>query len=447
MLTSLFGDLNPLGGPSGRALRNAGPRDPADFAATAILESHATEVTDRGHMVDKQTRDLFIVGSPAEAIRQHLAASRADLDHAARQITLHDPARMWAGGVIKALSDASGQPIERLHLRHQSTLASIALIERTALPRRVDDPLKIYHADVRDASQEAQAIPIALMERSHLTAIIMAPMPEALFDEIVATLNAAAHGEHWHCPHLLFLLSAPVAPLATRIAAVAWPSALNVMVSTEPMTSASGVWNSVLNTWNRVKHLPHGAQARLRAPTLPGGDFPIRIGDLAIDTAPSEAAQPAGDPAAGAALTPLPEVHEIGPARLVTDVLRTSVDEARVLRVLEQLMRIEGVLGSCVVDLTTGLVLGQQLADDAEDLSLDLAAATATEVLKAHRRAARDMGGDRVDEVIVTLGRRQQILRSVNQHADLFLLVVLDRQRTNLALARFRVMDAEKLLA
>ncbi|WP_213291603.1 hypothetical protein, partial [Bifidobacterium longum] len=119
------------------------------------------------------------------------------------------------------------------------------------------------------------------------------------------------------------------------------------MVSTEPMTSASGVWNSVLNTWNRVKHLSHGAQARLRAPTLPGGDFPVRIGDLAVDAATAEAAQPADDPAAGAALTPLPEVHEIGPARLVTDVLRTSVDEARVLRVLEQLMRIEGVLGSC----------------------------------------------------------------------------------------------------
>ncbi|WP_026329948.1 roadblock/LC7 domain-containing protein [Caldimonas manganoxidans] len=117
------------------------------------------------------------------------------------------------------------------------------------------------------------------------------------------------------------------------------------------------------------------------------------------------------------------------------------------LRVLEQLMRIEGVLGGCIVDTSTGLVLGQQLADDVEDLPLELTAATATEVLKAQRRAARDLGSQRVDEIIITLDRHQHILRSVHQHADLFLLVVLDRRRTNLALARFQVMDAEHLLA
>ncbi len=129
------------------------------------------------------------------------------------------------------------------------------------------------------------------------------------------------------------------------------------------------------------------------------------------------------------------------------DALRPRLDQARVLRVLEQLMRIEGVLGGCIVDTSTGLVLGQQLADDVEDLPLELTAATATEVLKAQRRAARDLGSQRVDEIIITLDRHQHILRSVHQHADLFLLVVLDRRRTNLALARFQVMDAEHLLA
>ncbi|MCV4633387.1 hypothetical protein OFB83_32820, partial [Escherichia coli] len=83
----------------------------------------ATEVNDRGQMVDKHTRDLFVVGSPAQAIRQHLAETRADLKTASRQITLFDPGRMWAAGVVKALSDASGQPVERLHLRRQNTLA------------------------------------------------------------------------------------------------------------------------------------------------------------------------------------------------------------------------------------------------------------------------------------------------------------------------------------
>ena len=50
------------------------------------------------------------------------------------------------------------------------------------------------------------------------------------------------------------------------------------------------------------------------------------------------------------------------------------------------------------------------------------------------------------DEVIVTAGARQQLMRTIASHPDLFLVALLDRQRTNLALARFRLADAERSL-
>lgn len=432
MLTSLFGDLNPLFGSdpdkSGRAARSRGGS--GDFAATALLESLATEVNDHGQMVDKHTRDLFITGSPTEAIREHLAASRADLETASRQITLYDPSRMWASSVVKALSDASGQPIERLHLRRQDTLASIALIERTALPRRVEDPLKVYHADVRDPSRQAQTLPIALMERSHLVAVIIAPMDPPALDEIIAILHAATHGQNWVCPNLLVMLSTPMAPLAARLAAVRWPPRLNVMVTTEPMTSASAVWNTVLNAWHKVK----------AAPQWDAAQGPAGLPDAA-QTLPSTAEAPAVP--SGVPIIAASRLARPAPAEALHPVL----DAGRVQRTIDQLMLIEGLVGCCVADGGTGMVLGQACQEDVEDLDLDLAAATATEVLKAHRRAARDMGcGDRVDEVIVTHGRRHQVIRTVTAHADLFVLAVLDKQRTNLALARFKIMDAEKSL-
>lgn len=432
MLTSLFGDLGSPNDPRGRARRAAA--DGPDFAATAILESTATAVSDQGHMVDKHTRDLFITGSPSEAIRQQLKATRADLETATRQITLFDPARMWAGSVIKALSDASGQPIERLHLRHQNTLATIALIERTALPRRVEDPLKVYHTDVRESSSDAQSIPVALMESSHLTAVVVAPMPQSALEQIVGMLNAAARGAHWRCPNLLFMLSTPVAQMAPRIAAMPWPERLNVMVTTEPMTSASAVWNNVLNVWNKVKGLPQWEGAELRPP-LEENDFPIKVADLEppiTGKVPPRVVAPAAP----------------GPAAAVElDAPRVSLDGTRLLRTLEQLMQVEGMLACGVVDSTTGMVLGSRLSDEVEDLNVDLAAATHTEVLKAHRRASRDMGcGDRVDEIIVTHGRRHQVLRTVSAHPELFVLAMLDKMRTNLALARFKIMDAEKAL-
>jgi hypothetical protein len=93
MLTSLFGDL--------RSARDAKAKSSdfedtevvggsQDFAATAIMESTATEVNERGQIIDRHVSDLVVTGSPAQAIREHFAATRADLetatvdDHVAR---------------------------------------------------------------------------------------------------------------------------------------------------------------------------------------------------------------------------------------------------------------------------------------------------------------------------------------------------------------------------
>lgn len=433
MLTSLFGDLGPLNDPPGRGRRGAASPH-ADFAATAILESTATEVNDRGQMVDKHTRDLFVVGSPAEAIRQHLAATRADLDTATRQITLFDPGRMWASSVIKALSDAAGQPVERLHLRRQNTLATIALIERTSLPRRVEEPLKIYHTDVREAGSQAQAIPIALMESSHLTAVIVAPMSVAALDDIVARLHAAAHGQLWRCPNLLFMLSTPMAPHALRITGLPWPGRLKVVVSTEPMTSASAVWNAILHTWNEVKALPSWDDKTPQAVEAEPA-YPIRVADLEATLAGAVVQEDGAPP------QPAPQ------APVQADRPAGGLDAGRLYRGLGQLMQLEGMLGCCVVDASTGLVLHAERTAQAEDLPLELAAATHTEVLRAHRRAARDLGlHDRIEEIIVTQGQRHQVIRTVSARPEVFLLAVLDKHRTNLALARFKIMDVERSL-
>ena len=133
MLKSLFGELT------------ATPLAPGDavpaFAATAVLESTDTRLSDDGRMLDRHQQDLFVTGSPAQAMREHLASAKHGAD--VRTITLLDPARLWAPGVVKALSDATGQPVERLHLREQATLRILATLERTVVPRRGDATLKI----------------------------------------------------------------------------------------------------------------------------------------------------------------------------------------------------------------------------------------------------------------------------------------------------------------
>src|SRR5436190_10985569 len=318
MLTSLFGDL----GPSRK------PRDFDDtqidskgFAATAIMESVATEVNDRGQIIDRHLSDLVVTGSPAQAIREHFAATRADLETASSMITLLDPVGVWASSVIKALSDAGGRPIERLHLREKTTLRTIAMIERTTLVRRQEDTLRIFHADVRAPGPENAEIPVALMERSQMTAVIIGPMQPHAIDALLASLRQATSLPTWRCPQLLFQLPPNAAWINNKVQAMVWPERLRVHMVSEPMTGASSVWNAMLGVWNEVKLQP-GWDPLAVSPILGIGDFPIKVGEIGGGGMPAISARAGG---AAAAAVPLVD----GATGTVAHVSRGILDATR----------------------------------------------------------------------------------------------------------------------
>ncbi|HEV7914022.1 MAG TPA: hypothetical protein VGP22_09660 [Albitalea sp.] len=429
MLTSLFGDLGPPKDPSKKPRTETEAPDQG-FAATAILESMATEVNDRGQMVDRHQHDLVVSGSPAQAIRDHFATTRADLETASRLITLLDPVGIWASAVIKALSDAGGRPIERLHLREQTTLRTLATIERTTLVRRHEDTLKIYHADVRAPGRDNAEIPVALMERSHMTTVIIGPMQPHAIDAMLVSLLEATSLPTWRCPNLLFMVPPNAVWIANKISAVGWSPRLHVHVLNESMTSASSVWNAMLGMWNHVKTQPAWEPPDS---SLGMSDYPIKVADL-------HAA--AGEPVPGNRPAVTPGLRN--PGKPVMRVSHHALDAGRAREALADMLSIDGLLGCAVVDGTTGLVLAREARED-QPADLDLSAAASAQVLRSHRMAARNMGlSDQIDEVMVSAGQRQQVLRTVSSHPDLFLMALLDKQRANLALARYKLMEVEK---
>lgn len=413
MLSSLFGDL--------RSIRGTHPDGPdgeeGGFAATALMESTATEVNDQGQMVDNHQRDLVVVGSPAQAIRDQFANTRADLETATRQITLLDPTGVWATSVIKALSDATGRPIERLHLREQGTLRTLAVIERTTLDRRNEDTLRIYHADVRAPGADNAAIPTALMERSHMTAVIVGAMSPSAIDAMLETLQQAVSHPNWRCPTLLLMLPPNAVWIANKIAMYTWPAALRVQVLNEALTSASSVWNSLLSIWNRVKTVPTWQPPQ--APEENGLDgFQIKVADLPKPDAPD------------VVVAAPPRRHHLAPQ---------AADRA-----VAAMLGIEGLLGCAVVDAATGFTLARQSRED-QPVHLELAAAGSAQVLRAHQQSARSMGlDDEIEEIMTSAGGRHHVLRMVSHHKGLFLFALLDKQRANLALARYKLMEAEQ---
>jgi predicted regulator of Ras-like GTPase activity (Roadblock/LC7/MglB family) len=437
MLQSLFGDLGPAIDPSGKRRRAASDPDQG-FAATAILESVNKELNDHGQIVDRHVRDLMVTGSPAQAIREHFKATRADLDTASHLITLLDPAGVWATSVIKAVSDAGGQPIEKLHLREQSTLRTLAMIERTALVRRAEDALKIYHADVRAPGPENAEIPLALMERSQMTIVIVGPMEPHAIDSLLKWLNDATAQSSWRCPHVLFMLPPSAVWITNKVNSMAWPPMLQVHVHNESLTSASSVWNALLGTWNRVK-----AQPGWEPSISDAAEFAVEVTDITMPPHEPELAAMRPAPAVAVA-QPMPIVRPAPTS--APKPLHNMLDHAHVKRQLAQMLTLDGMLGCAVVDASNGLILARETPDDTS-LDLDVAAAACTQALKAHKTAAVHMGmPDALEEVMTSTASRHQVMRQLSQHPDLFLFALLDRQRTNLALARYKLMEVEREL-
>ena len=53
---------------------------------------------------------------------------------------------------------------------------------------------------------------------------------------------------------------------------------------------------------------------------------------------------------------------------------------------------------------------------------------------------------DPIDEIITTAGARHVLIRALQRHAELVLVALLEKHRTNLALARFQLLEVERSL-
>ncbi|QIL83212.1 hypothetical protein G7047_27175 [Diaphorobacter sp. HDW4A] len=111
---------------------------------------------------------------------------------------------------------------------------------------------------------------------------------------------------------------------------------------------------------------------------------------------------------------------------------------------LSQLMAIDGAQCAAVVDSGSGMLLGSI----GSGVDLELAAAGNTEVVRAKLKTMKSLNlNDRIDDILITLGKAYHIIRPLQKHDGLFVYLVLDKSKANLALARRKVQDVEQALA
>ena len=112
---------------------------------------------------------------------------------------------------------------------------------------------------------------------------------------------------------------------------------------------------------------------------------------------------------------------------------------------LKEAMNIDGALGASLVDWESGMSLGA--VGGGKYLDLDVAAAGNTEVIRAKMRTMESLRlDDAIEDILITLSKQYHLIRllkSSRSEQGLFLYLVLDRQKANLALARHNLKRIE----
>ncbi|GGZ96244.1 hypothetical protein GCM10008090_00580 [Arenicella chitinivorans] len=110
---------------------------------------------------------------------------------------------------------------------------------------------------------------------------------------------------------------------------------------------------------------------------------------------------------------------------------------------LNGLMEIDGAMGACIVDYTTGMSLGTI----GSGVDLELAAAGNTEVVKAKMDTMKSLGIEGgIEDILITLDTQLHIIKPSLNNTGLFIYLVLDKGKSNLALARRKVQSIDDAL-
>lgn len=111
---------------------------------------------------------------------------------------------------------------------------------------------------------------------------------------------------------------------------------------------------------------------------------------------------------------------------------------ANVKETLNKIMQLDGAVGACIVDSNSGMMLGAEGGGGV--INLEVAAAGNTEVVRAKRKTMKALDlNDAIEDMLITLGRQYHLIRPLKANDALFIYLVLDKNRGNLAMARLQL--------
>jgi hypothetical protein len=117
---------------------------------------------------------------------------------------------------------------------------------------------------------------------------------------------------------------------------------------------------------------------------------------------------------------------------------------ANINETLADLLTLDGAMCAAVVDANSGMLLGKA----GTGLNLEVAAAGNTEVVRAKIKTMKALGlNGHIEDILITLDSQYHIITMVGSKEGLFMYTVLDKSKSNLAMARYKANDAQSKLA
>ena len=113
-------------------------------------------------------------------------------------------------------------------------------------------------------------------------------------------------------------------------------------------------------------------------------------------------------------------------------------------KAVSEMLNVDGALAAAVVDFASGMMLA---GGGSPSIDLESAAAGNTEVVSSKMKTMKMLGlNDIIEDILITLGKQYHLIRPLQKHEGLFLYSVLDKSKSNLALARRSLVDVERNL-
>ncbi|NJL99815.1 MAG: hypothetical protein HC818_07900 [Synechococcaceae cyanobacterium RM1_1_27] len=109
-------------------------------------------------------------------------------------------------------------------------------------------------------------------------------------------------------------------------------------------------------------------------------------------------------------------------------------------------LSIDGALGVALGDWKSGMCLGFKGTNSSAfpEEKLELAVASNTEVIRAKMRAVESLKfTEAIEEILIILETQYHLIRLIKAVNGLFFYLALDREKSNLALARIKLNQIE----